>query len=88
MDFVQGVPKAGMLINIFSYFLRPYALLLIFRCFNMTFIRFVGPYISPLPRYEREATEVIGDLLRYRIAMFEKHGKGWEMKPVRSIPSN
>ncbi|KAF8959161.1 cytochrome P450 [Flammula alnicola] len=65
MDFVQGVPKAGMLINLFSYFLRP----------------FVGPYISPLPRYERLATEVIGDILRYRISMFEKHGKNWELKP-------
>jgi hypothetical protein len=30
MDFVQGVPKAGMLINVFSYFLRPYVLLPVF----------------------------------------------------------
>jgi hypothetical protein len=86
MDFVQGVPKAGMLINIFSDFLRPYVcssyhLLRVF----YSIVRLVGPYFSPLPRYEREATEVIGDLLRHRIAMFEKHGKGWEMKPVGSI---
>ncbi|KJA15634.1 hypothetical protein HYPSUDRAFT_148807, partial [Hypholoma sublateritium FD-334 SS-4] len=65
MDFVQGVPKAGMLINIFPYFLRP----------------FVGPLISPLPRYEKIATEVIGDFLRSRIKMFDEHGKDWELKP-------
>lgn len=53
--------------------------------FIRRFIRFVGPYISPLPRYEREATEVIGDLLRQRIAAYEKYGKGWEMKPVRAL---
>ena len=85
MDFVQGVPKAGMLINVFSYFLRPYVLFLFFSMFIRRFIRFVGPYISPLPRYEREATEVIGDLLRQRIAAYEKYGKGWEMKPVRAL---
>jgi hypothetical protein len=39
----------------------------------------VGPYISPLPRYEREATEVIGDLLRYRIVMLETANEQWKL---------
>ncbi|KAF8900300.1 cytochrome P450 [Gymnopilus junonius] len=65
MDFVQGVPKAGMLINLFPYFLRP----------------FIGPYLSPLPRYEHQATALFGDILRHRIAMFEEYGKEWEAKP-------
>ncbi|PPQ84183.1 hypothetical protein CVT26_015253, partial [Gymnopilus dilepis] len=69
MDFVQGVPKAGMSINLFPYIIRP----------------FIGPLLSPLPRYEREATKLFGDMLRHRIAMFEKHGKSWEEKPVRYL---
>lgn len=45
----------------------------------------MGPLLSPLPRYEKKATEVIGDHLRYRIKMFEEHGKNWELKPVSPI---
>ena len=93
--YTLDVVKGAMLINMVPDFLKMYVHhgryhlrdTELFPMYSAAIIlRFVGEFLTSVPRSTRRALKHLRPVIEHRISQYEKYGKDWPGKPVSSPP--